>query len=134
MYPLHNIRFFYAVDTGDLKWDDSYHSSATWRGQVSLAAAFCEWLVTFFIIFFILSFAYEFRSLRIERPKLFDFASAAASSSSSSAVTAASPPSGGLVFSNSGGDSSGGDLSNSPRAGQLCAGDDEGHAFLRGMT
>ena len=46
------------------------HSSDTYKGCLSLAAAFCEWIVALLSVAFTLTFVAEFRHLRLKRPRV----------------------------------------------------------------
>ncbi len=55
---------------GGLVWDDSYHSMDSFRGRLSLTAAFCEWMVALLSVVFTLTFVPEYRHLHLGRPKV----------------------------------------------------------------
>jgi hypothetical protein len=57
-------------DTGQVAWRDTNHGLDHWRGQLSVGAAFCEWIMTLLVIAFTLTFVSEFQNLTITKPRI----------------------------------------------------------------
>ena len=56
--------------TGQVAWRDTNHGMDHWRGQLSVGAAFCEWIMTLLVIAFTLTFVSEFQNLTFTKPRI----------------------------------------------------------------